>query len=54
MTTEAMIRQQGEFLGYELTDWDIEQIKEAKFHIIVLGGEVTIRNVRSAIRLYFA
>lgn len=46
-------REQAELLGFEITDWDIEQIKEKYFHVLVAYGERT-KTIRSVVKKYFA
>jgi len=46
----TLIREQAEFMGYEISPADIEGIIEAKFHLIVTGN---IRVIRAAIRAWF-
>lgn len=47
------IRRQAELLGFEITNWDIEQIKEKYFHVLVAYGDRT-KTIRSVIKKYFA
>lgn len=49
-----VIKRQTEMLGCELTDWDVEQIKNRYCHLLHNNGEVWIQGVRSAIRAYLA
>lgn len=44
------IREQAELLGFQITNWDIEQIKDKYFHLVVTQK---ISNIRSAIKVYF-
>lgn len=50
---QKIIREQAEFLGFEITDWDIEQIKKRYFHVLVAYGD-NIKSISSAIKKYFA
>jgi hypothetical protein len=50
-TMKQIIRQQAEYLGYEITNWDVEQIIDKNFHAI---ASQDIRWIRSVIKSYFA
>ena len=50
----SIIREQAEYLGYNV-DWpDIEAIQDRYSPLLHKDGQVWIRGVRSAIKAYFA
>ena len=67
---QKIIREQAEFFGFEITDWDIEQIKKRYFHVLVAAARTcrsrasrdlraspsrdNIKSIRSVIKKYFA
>jgi hypothetical protein len=51
----TIIRNQAEALGYEITEWDIEQIIDSVYiHLMHRKGNVYLPGVRQAIRAYFS
>lgn len=50
---ETVIRQQGEYLGYEVSNWDIQQIKEKYFHVLIAYGS-RVSTIRSVLRKHYA
>ncbi len=45
-----IIKEQAKHLGFEISDWDVEQIKKKYFQSLVTSK---IANIRAAIETYF-
>lgn len=49
-----IIRNHSESMGYDISDYDIEQILTDYFHLLSKNGDIWIQGIRSAIRAYFS
>lgn len=50
---QKTIREQAELLRFEIIDWDIKQIEERYFHVLVAYGD-NIKSIRSVVKKHFA